>query len=187
MMAVPRSWFLPGSLFAIAGLLLAGSTALFMRPPAVADISRALEKPSGMQIIEATLSPRVMAARESFDDIVTRSLFSVERKGSLTREKAAPAEEPSEEVRSLAELKTLILVGIALRDGKRTAILRKDGRDETLWISEGMNLEGWKVAAISAKEIILKDGESQEVVTFPPVQSVSPNNVSATVQPTTSQ
>lgn len=102
-------------------------------------------------------TPYSPPARDSFDEILKRPLFSPDRQPP-----AAPPTPAAPE----PQLSPLLvrLEGIATVGEVRVALLRDLTSNEGLRLSQGMEYQGWKVEAVEERRAVLKrDGQEQEL------------------------
>lgn len=135
--------------------------------PIAPEVTAAAAPTSG---IEWNHEPIVFEAprRREFAEITARPLFSADRRPFEPPVEAGPeADAPVAAV-------PLELVGVVMTDQQRAALIQPVGSNDSSWVREGEQAEGWHIEKIEQDRVHLRSGESVEVVELRPDTAVPP-------------
>ena len=94
--------------------------------------------------------------RSKFSEFIERPLFLSERRPfiyPLDVEVAVPSK-PLQ----------LLLTGVIISSEERAALMERPGRPDVLRVTEGEVIDGWKVSSISPNQVVLHNGEVEEIL-----------------------
>ncbi len=162
----------------VAGIVLAGLSVVFLGGaafltasplPAVPPLDAAGE--GGAEQAPVLPVPSWPGA-EAYAPVFEHPLFNPDRKPDPPPVEPPPLDplEPAEPAAppgpSSAGLTTLRLVGIAISEGGRVALLRREGMAEVLRLRPGDMIDGWKVQSVDRAAVTLTAEEQQYTIAF---------------------
>lgn len=93
---------------------------------------------------------------DDFAEVVERPLFNDTRR---PREPEEEAETPAPEIQT-----KFSLVGTVMSATEHVALIQRDQSKELVIIAEGENIDGWTVEAVHSDHVVVRNGDTQQVV-----------------------
>lgn len=118
--------------------------------------------------LAARVKPRSSEMRRSLEAMIERPLFNPERAPAVAETTADKGDAQSSSAKSEPSFpKNLEIIGVMTRaDGANLALIRLDRNLPAKWYGIGKDVDGWRVAEIERRRVILEAGSQKREVSL---------------------